>query len=53
MKRQKIHFQIKRVRQRIRNTDETFNTSSELENIISKGPSISRHGREKTSRKKI
>ena len=37
----KINFQIELVRSRIRNTDETFDASSELENIISNGASIS------------
>ena len=42
-----IHFQIKRGKRRVKNTDKKFEAISELENLISSGASISGHGGEK------
>ena len=42
-----IHFHIERVRSRTKNNDETFDTSEELENLISNGAIISGYGIEK------
>lgn len=42
-----IYFQIKQVKSSVKNTNKTFEATSELENLISNGASISGHGREK------
>lgn len=42
-----IYFQIKQVKSSVKNTNKTFEATSELENLISNGASISGHGIEK------
>ena len=42
-----IHFQIKQVKTRVKNSNETFEVTSELENYISNATNISGNGREK------
>ena len=48
-----IHFQIERVKIRWKNTNKTFNATSELESFIRNGESISEHGREKQVGRKV